>query len=195
MRPDLARHTPPHFAAGYGAMPTGAVIAFAGKLAATPAEHVSGPIEAWGWMACDGRWLKIALYPELYAVLGHQYDDGSQQDQFRIPDYRGYFLRGADDGSGNDADSAQRKPGGSGGKLEVGSVQSDAVRNHEHGFDATGAPTVEAAGPPGTVTTKMTMDAKPLPLPQDGISAHETRPKNIYVNYLIRFTGRLPHAR
>jgi len=81
---------------GFGDLPVGAVVAFAGDL--SPADGSNGiphnPIEAWGWMVCDGRSLKAYDYPALYAVLGHRY--GGEGDQFCIPDYRNATLPGTD---------------------------------------------------------------------------------------------------
>lgn len=192
MNPTHPRHHHgPAFMQGSGAMPVGSVIAFAGQLGAAAGPHVTSAIEAWGWMACDGRVLDSSVYPELFAVLGHQYDGAADDKTFAIPDYRGYFLRGVDGGSGNDPDAAARSASDGSHSAAVGSSQGDALRNHEHGFDATGAPTIEATGPPGSVPTRMAIDAKPPPAPVPGISARETRPKNMAVHYLIRFTGRL----
>jgi microcystin-dependent protein len=186
------RHAGPMFAPGSDAMPVGAVIAFAGQLGATAA-HVTTAIEAWGWTLCDGRLLDCGRFPELFAALGHLYDNGADPDKFGLPDYRGYFLRGVDGGSGNDGDAAQRSASDGSLGPGVGTRQDDALRNHEHGFDATGAPTMEATGPPGSVPTRLALDSKPAPTAMAGISAHETRPKNMSVHYLIRFSGRLRH--
>ncbi|MDN2709786.1 phage tail protein [Janthinobacterium sp. SUN118] len=85
-------YTPP----GFGDTPVGAVIAFAGTIADTS-------IEAWGWMVCDGRLLGVSQYPELFATLGYLY--GGANDTFRLPDYRGCFLRGR--AAGTDTDAGQ----------------------------------------------------------------------------------------
>ncbi len=70
--------------------PVGAVIAFAGSLG-EPEKATISPIEAWGWMLCDGRKLRCSEYPELYATLGYHY--GGSGDTFNIPDYRGCSLQ------------------------------------------------------------------------------------------------------
>lgn len=43
-------------------------------------------------MICAGQFLNPAEYPELFRIIGYKY--GTRQDHFKIPDYRGYFLRG-----------------------------------------------------------------------------------------------------
>lgn len=90
----------------FGEPPVGCVSAFAGALgppnttdADVRQDYVTNPIEAWGWMACDGRALSSYEYPELFAVLGYTY--GGSGDHFCIPDYRGSFLRGNDTGTQN----------------------------------------------------------------------------------------------
>ncbi len=95
MRPMFPSIQPFH--TGFGDPPVGAVVAFAGAVADTssPAEF---PVEAFGWLVCDGRMLAVASYPELFAVLGHLY--GGVDGQFQLPDYRGRFLRGHAGGSG-----------------------------------------------------------------------------------------------
>lgn len=109
---------------GFGDLPVGSVTAFAGALgppdssspaaAASPAPYTTNPLEAWGWMVCDGRSLPCVDYPELFSVLGYVY--GGADDNFNIPDYRGYFLRGIGTGTRNDPDIGQRSqpPGGQG---------------------------------------------------------------------------------
>lgn len=43
------------------------------------------------WMPCDGRQLEKDKYPKLYEVLGEK----EQGEKFSLPDYSGFFLRGA----------------------------------------------------------------------------------------------------
>ncbi len=92
-----------------------------------------GMVRAWpglkkdipkGWMVCDGRELEIQKYPKLYKVLGELYGKASK-GKFRLPDYRGYFLRGL---GGVDPDKNRM----------VGSVQKDAFRSHTHEMQKSG---------------------------------------------------------
>lgn len=198
---------------GFGELPVGSVTAFAGALGApdsasapttvTPTDYTTNPVEAWGWMACDGRSLATHQYPELFAALGYVY--GGSGDQFMIPDYRGYFLRGVGTGTNNDPDIASRTvpPGGQGDSSGVGSIQSFALETHEHTYSS--APAPSATSPSGTaagapsVTSTLTTGG---PVPGTGqttpvlVSQTETRPINVYVNYIIKFTyGLVPLER
>lgn len=166
-------------------------------------ESPESPLEAAGWMLCDGRKLSAAQYPELFAVIGCLYGgvtDGQGNQEFYIPDYRGLFLRGADEGAGMDPDASSRMlPNQSGTGGTVGSLQCDALQTHQHQYND--VPTQQPATPPGNEGTP----AIPPP-PQSGLtgpptnssdasqntvraSNGETRPKNVYVNYII-YSGR-----
>lgn len=194
---------------GFGELPVGSVSAFAGALGppgatdgSAPQDFTTNPLEAWGWMACDGRTLSNMDYPELFAVLGYVY--GGSGSQFRIPDYRGYFLRGNGTGTQNDPDLATRStpPGGQGLPSGVGSIQSSAVEAHAHTYSAP-APSGATPGPatgvgPGPGPTQTSGG----PVPGQGsdhpvsVSRYETRPLNVCVNYIIKFTyGLMPMVR
>ncbi len=200
----------PFAALGVGELPVGAVTAFAGALGApvpataTPPDSAPPPgpyrtddIEAWGWMLCDGRSLDPGLYPELFAVLGYTY--GGSGSSFRLPDYRGNFLRGTDHGAGIDPDAGIRtSPAGGAGLDEgVGSRQPAALLTHNHNYSnvpSAVTPSQEgstASGAPVQKITSAPTDAQGTPLGlATGMSQHETRPVNVYVNFLIKFTYR-----
>ena len=47
-----------------------------------------------GWLFCDGTaYYRTGIYANLYSVLGSGYNLGI--DMFTVPDFRGYFVRGA----------------------------------------------------------------------------------------------------
>jgi microcystin-dependent protein len=203
-------HTPWFAPQGFGDLPVAALVAFAGQLGApipntanpptvlTTSSNETGPLEAWGWMLCDGRTLSIYQYPELFAALGYLY--GGSGDSFNIPDYRGTFWRGIDAGAHADPDVGERThPAGGNDNSGVGSTQSFALQDHEHSYDAvqtvgSPAPPGNAAGaPPGQ--PKFTDGAVTGKLPHKvHVSPNETRPSNIYVNYIIKFTSGLRPA-
>jgi microcystin-dependent protein len=189
-------------------VPVGAVVAFAGQAqptstqanAAWPDSSCKGSgssgdvnstdcpvvlIEALGWMVCDGRSLQVTCYPELFATLGYLY--GGKDGTFNLPDYRGLFLRGVDAGAGMDPDASQRAApqDGQGSATGVGSMQCDAMQTHQHSYQAVPVAAVseggDAAGTPGTTQNTG------APVSPARVSQNETRPKNIYVNYIIRY--------
>ena len=143
-------------------------------------------IEAIGWMLCDGRFLGAAQYPELYKALGATYGQGTDargQVTFRIPDYRGLFLRGTDEGAGMDVDP-RVGPQGQGQDAGVGSLQCDALQTHTHQYKAVPVAVQAQSGQAGAATGTEVPTSAP-----DGcrVSPSETRPKNIAVNYIIKY--------
>ena len=176
----------------HAGLPVGAVSAYAGPLAPEQGQGAV-QIEASGWMLCDGRSLAAAQYPELYAVLGTLY--GGSDGAFNIPDYRGSFLRGADQGSGNDPDAVARTPPGGGTSSGVGSRQHSALQDHAHSYEAVVSQSggESGAAPGGQMLQSPETSSGPVPAPGSeqpiGTSQRETRPANIAVNYIIRFTS------
>lgn len=52
-----------------------------------------------GWLFCDGSAISKATNPEytnLHSVIGTNYGTASGGSTFNLPDFRGYYLRGAD---------------------------------------------------------------------------------------------------
>ena len=81
-----------------------------------------------GWLFCDGASISTTDYPELFSVIGFSHGNPGG-GLFRLPDYRGRFLRGVDGTAGIDPDKATRtamNPGGNTGN-NVGSVQGHAA--------------------------------------------------------------------
>ena len=107
-----------------GVMPAGLVMGFAGAQAPQ------------GWLLCDGRPVSRTQYAALFAAVGIASGSGDGATTFNLPDYRGRFLRGVDDGAGNDPDSAKRaapSPGANAGDA-VGSLEGSAFAQHQHGM-------------------------------------------------------------
>ncbi|MGD1715545.1 phage tail protein [Dapis sp. BLCC M172] len=142
--------------------------------------------EASGWMLCDGRYLEIDAYPELFAVIGTLY--GTQgNDKFRLPDYRGLFMRGVDAGSGLDPEAAERiGPDGTGKSSGIGSLQCDALQQHQHNYNIL---LLSAQAQPGSVAAAQTSEMRQTTGVESParVSLDETRPKNISVNYIIKY--------
>ena len=79
-----------------------------------------------GWLLCDGKPYPRALYPTLYERILDRYGDEGQM-KFRVPDYRGYFLRGTDDRQPQDEGRVDPDA-----PREVGAEQADAIHDHRH---------------------------------------------------------------
>ena len=163
----------------------------------------AGFVEMWGgaintiptgWLICDGASVSPDVYPDLFAAIGYSW--GQDGDNFRLPDYRGIFPRGADLGSGYDPSASSRTsrfPGGNSGG-SVGSYQEDAFQCHKHNV-VNNLAAGGATGSDGGIKT----DSGSLNANQDLLevgaaiesscgpirTADETRPKNASVIMVI----------
>jgi len=75
------------------------------------------------FLYCNGQAVSRTTYSNLFTVIGTRYGVGDNSTTFNVPDMRGLFARGLDDGKGNDPDSSFRV---------IGSTQSDAFQGHYH---------------------------------------------------------------
>lgn len=159
------------------AAPTGAVYTFAGATVPT------------GWLKCNGALLSRTVYTALFAVIGTTYGAGDGSTTFALPDLRGEFVRGADDGRGVDA-----------GRV-FGSAQSDAVqawtatmtlqRAQVNSTEAIGgAISMGATGGgsagPGTTWATGVMTIGPG-VNSTARTAAESRPRNVAMHYIIKY--------
>lgn len=163
-------------------LPVGMVIAYSGDL--TP--NTVSSLRDQGWLRCDGTSLAKQDFPALYRVLGAIHGNGRNDASFRLPDYRGRFLRGVDDNTGRDRQASLRiapAPGGHTGD-RIGSTQSDSLGYHEHNesigiteSDSLRAVIGSVDKTPGMVERQQASHA--------GNQDQETRPKNVNVHYLV----------
>lgn len=76
-----------------------------------------------GWLKANGAAVSRTTYAALFAIIGTTYGVGDGATTFNLPDLRGEFVRGLDDGRGVDAARA------------IGSAQSSQNASHTHNFD------------------------------------------------------------
>ncbi len=183
--------------------PVGTVMAFAGEPSTLRDEN---------WLVCDGRSLQVRTSLELFRVIGYRYGvglDSINRSTFSLPDYRGYFLRGAGDTGSIDADKFQRLAHNSTYQVGpiVGSRQFDALQRHKHDDIGHTHPTTatatggqvdsdnsdEKAAPPNTPPGQVLTGHANLGDPTDSNTGGgqpkisiETRPRNIYVYWIIK---------
>ena len=94
-------------------VPTGAVFCMA--IATIPS----------GYLECNGQIVNRTTYAALFAVIGVQYGAGNGSTTFQLPDLRGEFVRGFDNGKGTD------------NGRQIGSSQSGNFGQHLHAVDLT----------------------------------------------------------
>jgi len=160
-------------------VPTGTILPFAGTNVPS------------GWMLCDGRSLSRSTYAQLFQSIGASYGS-SDGNSFNLPDLRGRFIRGTDnspDGFAVDPDRDSRitlYPGGKTGR-ELGSYQMDEFKSHTHEihhiqFDMGVWSAIANSG-----AHDATGDAGEYAGRTRPYGGYETRPKNVYVNFIIKY--------
>jgi len=95
---------------GYLTIPPGAVQFFARNTAPN------------GWIKANGANISRSTYSALFAGIGTVFGNGNGSTTFGIPDLRGEFPRGWDDGRGIDSGRA------------FGGAQAQTIESHQHGY-------------------------------------------------------------
>jgi microcystin-dependent protein len=161
-----------------------------------------------GYLACDGSIVSRTTYADLFAEIGTAHGEGDGSTTFHLPDYRGRFLRGADEGAGRDPDAGTRIASNTGGASgdNVGSVQDEAINGSGLSMDSAGQHRhpvrgTNFAGTTGTLNylgainvSNSQNSVASLGTDQDGSHVHtfsggssETRGKNANVKYAIKY--------
>ena len=99
---------------GNGSIPPGTLIFHCGNTAPS------------GFLKANGANISRSAYADLFAGIGTSFGAGNGSTTFTLPDMRGEFPRGWDDGRGVDSGRS------------FGDFQSDAIRNITGGFKVSG---------------------------------------------------------
>lgn len=145
------------------------------------------------WRFCDGSLLeKTEEYREISELLGHRFDAEPETNHVRLPDFRGYFLRGAtqssnEEPSKKDPDALNRKAFGGHKPEHVGSEQHAIVGRHIHMSHEGDTLTADGALVTGhPICSQDTLKGNQNSLKDASRLDEDTRPINIAVNYIIR---------
>ena len=121
-----------------------------------------------GYLRCNGAALSRTTYATLFSQIGTRFGAGDGSTTFNVPDLRGEFLRGWDNGRGADNGRA------------LGSFQGDAFRSHYHVLSSTlvsAGSNQTAAGATDTGGWGFTTS----------VGGTETRPRNVAVAFYIKY--------
>lgn len=131
------------------------------------------------FVKANGAALPRAVYWRLFSAIGIQYGAGNGITTFNVPDFRGEFVRGWDDGRGVDP-----------GRI-LGSAQGDEIKAHNH---------YPPAGVDGWVSAQFWGDGafdgsrfvgpgerNPVNTPTANTGGTETRPRNVAMLACIKF--------
>lgn len=143
------------------------------------------------YLLADGASLIKTEYNKLFLIIGtnHGSNDNSS---FNLPDYRGFFLRGADNGAGIDPQANNRVAMKSGGVTSgVGSIQLSEIKEHSHSIQRrsnSAASFFDGGDARRAENSAMTTDRPAITTFNINTSGGtESRPKNAYINYCIKY--------
>lgn len=127
-----------------------------------------------GWLKANGALVSRTAYADLYAAIGTTFSSGDGSTSFGLPDLRGEFVRGLDDGRGVDASRV------------LGSLQAHKVGPHTHPNSSIYA---DVANSPGGGQTNIQSGNQwwANATPTGTNSGTETRPRNVALLACIRF--------
>ena len=122
-----------------------------------------------GYIKANGATISRSAYAWLFGRIGVTFGAGDGSTTFEIPDLRGEFLRGLDDGRGVDSGRA------------IGTAQGDDFKSHTHvenglvqaGAGGGGAITISGGSVDGPAT--------------GAAGGAETRPRNVAGLYCIAY--------
>lgn len=146
-------------------VPAGAVMAFAMNSAPT------------GWIECSGNAVSRSTYADLFAAIGTTFGSGDGSTTFNLPNLRGEFIRGWDNGRGVDDTRT------------FGSAQSSQLQEHSHLVPVRDTNfTCDNQGAPCTATDLRSdsFSKETRVTGNTGDFGDETRPRNIALMYCIK---------
>lgn len=117
-----------------------------------------------GFLKANGAAINRSTYSALFALIGTYYGLGDGATTFNLPDLRGEFIRGWDDGRGVDSGRT------------IGSPQAQQIGNHNH---EVGVTTYSGGASYGMVANTGSVSF--------GVSQTESRPRNIALLACIKY--------
>jgi microcystin-dependent protein len=159
-------------------LPMAFIIGALGNAAAPPGKvdffaMASAPT---GWLQANGAAVSRSTYANLFAAIGTIYGAGDGLTTFTLPDLRGEFIRGWDNGSGVDPARV------------FGSTQADAFASHTHSV-STNAPRYQSnVTPCYSENSGSGNKCDPnVTLSIGATGGAETRPKNVAMLVCIKY--------
>ena len=171
-----------------GGVPSGAVFCMA--VAIVPS----------GYLECNGAAVSRTGYAALFAVIGTQYGAGNGSSTFNLPDLRGEFVRGFDNGRGIDSGRSISATPQSDQNKQHNHTASSSVNDsgHVHGttfdnkkyFPGGGSTTITYGGagsyPADTFSMSSATTGVTVATSIGNDGGGETRPRNIAMMYVIK---------
>lgn len=148
-----------------------------------------------GWLKANGAAVSRTAYADLFAAIGTTFGAGDGVNTFNLPDLRGEFIRGWDDGRGVDASRNMGSAQGSQNLAHNHTASTSSAGRHEHSLTVRVANQASSTGSYSDVVK--TGSGATFYTSQDGDHTHtvtigssggnEARPRNIALLACIKF--------
>ncbi len=125
-----------------------------------------------GWIKCDGTAISRNQYARLFQRIGDRFGTGDGTTTFNVPDLRGEFIRGWDDGRGVDSGRT------------LGSAQGDLFESHTHTISNVNT---FQGGQVGVGNGGSIQVGGNLTAVSNATGGAETRPRNVAMMYCIKY--------
>ncbi|MEQ1734396.1 MAG: tail fiber protein, partial [Bacteroidia bacterium] len=125
------------------------------------------------YLECNGSAVSRSTYSAFFAKIGTTYGAGNGSTTFNLPDLRGEFVRGYDNGRGADAARV------------MGSNQLDDFKSHDHLSNVDALDLSQANSVNGATQGRMAPYAR-TPTNVGLTGGAETRPRNVAMVYAIK---------
>ena len=122
------------------------------------------------YLECNGAAVNRTSYAALFSKIGTTFGTGDGSTTFNIPDLRGEFIRGFDNGRGIDADR------------NFGSNQADELKSHRHKISS-----IKEDNTGGSGTKCLDKYHSNANIYSDYVGGDETRPRNVAMIYAIKY--------
>ena len=128
-----------------------------------------------GSLECDGTAISRTIYADLFSDIGTTYGVGDGSTTFNIPDLRGEFIRGWDNGKGTDSGRA------------IASSQADDFESHRHSTPSGGGDGAGFASSSGVMARSNHTNNSMGTYYMSYAGGAETRPLNIAMMFCIKY--------
>lgn len=162
---------------------TGHIFNESGEIMAGQIVYCAGSAIPNGYLECNGATVSRTTYATLFAAIGSTYGPGDGATTFHLPDLRGEFIRGWDNGRGVDSGRA------------FGSAQAASVESHFHMTDGSNGSNSHAVlnnadGPfdANSMINNAADAAYRAGTRTGAFGGTETRPRNIAMIAAIKFS-------
>lgn len=141
-----------------------------------------------GFVKANGASLSTTTYADLFAAIGYTF--GGSGGSFNVPDLRGEFLRGWDDGRGIDSGRAIGSFQDEEFKSHNHTATTSSAGNHRHSYNASGASngdTVSHSASTGRTKYTNYAGSHSHTVNVSNAGGSETRPRNVALLACIKY--------